>query len=75
MGVSPSVLLKNTRLKQAAFLLVDNSQPNVSEIAYKVGFSAQSYFSVAFHEYFGMTPTEFAFHYGGNREKVEHLFE
>ena len=76
MGISPSVLLKNTRLKQAAFLLAENPQPNVSEIAYRVGFSGQSYFSVAFHEYFGLTPTEFALQYsGGNRDRVEHLFE
>ena len=76
MGISPSILLKNTRLKQAAFLLVENSQPNISEIAYKVGFSGQSYFSAAFHEYFGMTPTEFALQYGGgNRDRVDHLFE
>ncbi|MBR4227581.1 MAG: helix-turn-helix domain-containing protein, partial [Bacteroidales bacterium] len=46
------------------------------EIAYKVGFSGQSYFSAAFHEYFGMTPTEFALQYGGgNRDRVDHLFE
>lgn len=76
MGVSPSALLKNTRLKQAAYLLAESEHPSVSEIAYKVGFSNQAYFSVAFHEYFGLTPSEFALQYsGGNKAQLEHLFE
>ncbi len=55
---SPGVLIRTCRMKQAAHLLAD-SQVNVSEVAYRVGFSSHSYFSSSFKEYFGMTPREF----------------
>ena len=45
-------------MKQAAYLLI-NKKVNVSEVAYRVGFSSHSYFSSAFKEYFGMSPREF----------------
>ena len=32
---------------------------NVSEVAYRVGFSSHSYFSSSFKEFFGMSPREF----------------
>lgn len=62
MNVSPSSLIKSIRLKQAAFLLINN-KVNISEVAYKVGFSTHSYFSNSFHDYFGMTPKEFVVKY------------
>ena len=55
---SPGVLIKTFRMKQAAYLLANN-KVNVSEVAYRVGFSSHSYFSNAFREYFGMSPREF----------------
>ncbi len=55
---SPGTLIKTFRMKQAAHLLVDN-RVNVSEVAYRVGFSSHSYFSSSFKEFFGMTPREF----------------
>ena len=55
---SPGVLIKTFRMKQAAHLLANN-KVNVSEVAYRVGFSSHSYFSNAFREYFGMSPREF----------------
>ena len=55
---SPGVLIKTFRMKQAAYLLANN-RVNVSEVAYRVGFSSHSYFSNAFREYFGMSPREF----------------
>ena len=55
---SPGTLIKTFRMKQAAHLLVDN-HVNVSEVAYRVGFSSHSYFSSSFKEFFGMTPREF----------------
>ena len=58
MNISPSNLIKSIRLKQAAYLLINN-KVNISEVAYKVGFSTHSYFSNSFHDYFGMTPKEF----------------
>ncbi len=62
MNISPSNLIKSIRLKQAAFLLINN-KVNISEVAYKVGFSTHSYFSNSFHDYFGMTPKEFVAKY------------
>lgn len=62
MNISPSNLIKSIRLKQAAYLLI-NHKVNISEVAYRVGFSTHSYFSNSFHEYFGMTPKEFVAKY------------
>lgn len=62
MNISPSNLIKSMRLKQAAFLLI-NHKVNISEVAYRVGFSTHSYFSNSFHDYFGMTPKEFVAKY------------
>ena len=61
-GISPSSLIKSTRMKQAAYLLV-HDKVNISEVAYRVGFSTPSYFSSSFREYFGMTPKEFVAKY------------
>ena len=61
-GISPSALIKSTRMKQAAYLLV-HDKVNISEVAYRVGFSTPSYFSSSFRDYFGMTPKEFVSKY------------
>jgi signal transduction histidine kinase/ligand-binding sensor domain-containing protein/AraC-like DNA-binding protein len=61
-GISPSALIKSTRMKQAAYLLV-HDKVNISEVAYRVGFSTPSYFSSSFRDYFGMTPKEFVAKY------------
>ncbi|MBR1489283.1 MAG: response regulator [Bacteroidales bacterium] len=61
-GISPSSLIKSTRMKQAAYLLI-HDKVNISEVAYRVGFSTPSYFSSSFREYFGMTPKEFVAQY------------
>ena len=55
---SPGILIKTFRMKQAAYLLANN-QVNVSEVAYRVGFSSHSYFSSSFKEYFGISPRDF----------------
>ena len=75
LGISPSSLIKSTRMKQAAYLLV-NDKVNISEVAYRVGFSTPSYFSNSFHSYFGLTPKEFVAKYSdpANKEKLEKLF-
>ena len=61
-GVSPNNFIRSYRLKQAAYLLINNNV-NVSEVAYRVGFSSHSHFSNTFREYFGMTPKEFIAYY------------
>ncbi len=62
MNISPSDLIRSMRLKQAAWLLIHN-EANVSEVSYRIGFSSPSYFSNAFHKYFGMSPKEFLVKY------------
>ena len=61
-GVSPNNFIRSYRLKQAAYLLINNNV-NVSEVAYRVGFSSHSHFSNTFRDYFGMTPKEFIAYY------------
>ena len=73
---SPGVLIKTFRMKQAAYLLANN-KVNVSEVAYRVGFSSHSYFSNAFREYFGMSPREFVTRIQENPDDVslKQMFE
>ena len=70
------VLIKTFRMKQAAYLLANN-KVNVSEVAYRVGFSSHSYFSNAFREYFGMSPREFVTRIQENPDdaSLKQLFE
>jgi YesN/AraC family two-component response regulator len=76
LGTSPSTLIRSVRLKQAAFLLIENNV-TVSEIAYSVGFSSPSYFTSNFTSYFGMTPKVFIQNYlkNPNDEKLRKLLE
>ncbi len=76
LGVSPGSLIRSIRLKQAAFLLVNN-KVNISEVAFKVGFSSHSYFSYNFHEFFGMSPKAFVMHYSENQneDSIRELLE
>ena len=76
IGMSPSSLIKVVRLKQAAYLLVNN-KITIAEVAYKVGFSSNSYFTNNFKNYFGMTPKEFVCHYMENpeNETYKKMFE
>ena len=55
---SPSVMLKEARMKKASSLLRENKY-TVAQICTLCGFSRPSYFTTAFKEYFGVTPTEF----------------
>lgn len=57
-GQSPNELLRIARLKKASELLA-NSDMNISEIAFAVGFSSSSYFAKCYKDYFGEAPTEF----------------
>ncbi|MBQ0058150.1 MAG: helix-turn-helix domain-containing protein [Bacteroidales bacterium] len=76
LDTSPSTLIKTTRLKQAAFLLVQ-SNVTVAEVAYSVGFSSPAYFTSNFSSYFGMTPKEFINTYTENpdSESLKKLLE
>lgn len=54
-------LIRNVRLKQAAMLLADKKH-NISEIAALTGFTNVAYFSTAFKELYGMSPTTYMEH-------------
>lgn len=56
-GISPNELLKRYKMEVAARLL-NEGKYNVSEVAYRVGFSSLSYFSKAFKQQFGKLPKE-----------------
>lgn len=56
-GKSPVEIVRETRLQRGHHLLADSSL-NISEIAYRVGFSSPSYFTKCYKDYFGKAPTE-----------------
>lgn len=57
-GLSTTDFIRAIRMKHAA-LLIKSKAGQISEIAFKVGFSDVSYFSKCFKKQFGTTPTEF----------------
>jgi len=50
--------IKSMRLKRAAFLLT-HDKFNISEIAWKVGFTDRKYFSKEFKRFYGKSPSEY----------------
>ncbi|MFN8345391.1 MAG: two-component regulator propeller domain-containing protein [Spirosomataceae bacterium] len=50
--------IRTVRLKRSVELM-KNSDFNISEIAYRVGFSDPKYFSTCFRKFYHITPTEF----------------
>jgi signal transduction histidine kinase/ligand-binding sensor domain-containing protein/DNA-binding response OmpR family regulator len=58
-GQSVNEFIRNIRLKKSTSLLI-NKDCNVTEVAYAVGFSSQSYFTRCFTRRFGRSPKEFA---------------
>lgn len=55
-GKSPVEFVRERRLERAQQLLLDSSY-NISEIAYKVGFSSPSYFTKCYKDLYGTSPT------------------
>lgn len=55
-GENPTNYIRKMRLQKAVSFL-KTTDLNISEIAYEVGFSDPNYFSRAFHEEFGMSPS------------------
>lgn len=62
-GMTPIEFIRILRLKRAAQLLRE-SQRNVSEIAYEVGFNNPKYFSKYFKDEFGVLPSVYQEHEG-----------
>ncbi|MDE6417986.1 MAG: helix-turn-helix domain-containing protein [Duncaniella sp.] len=57
---SPSLFIRNIRLRRVADLLVSEPGMTVSEIAERTGFSSGSYLSKCFQETYGCRPSEYA---------------
>jgi len=55
-GLSTSIFIRSIRLKKAQSL-IRNSELNISEIAYEVGFKDPSYFSRLYSEQYGTPPS------------------
>jgi AraC-like DNA-binding protein len=55
LGVTPTSLVSDIRLRHAATLLT-TTQQSITEISARCGFSRLNYFSTIFHGKFGMTP-------------------
>lgn len=56
--LTTNAFIRSIRLKRAGQLLRE-SQYNVSEIAFQVGFNDMKYFRTCFKEHFGVNPSEF----------------
>lgn len=57
-GRTPVEFIRTIRLHKGRELL-QQSDLNISEVAYRVGFESPAYFTKTFHELFKMTPTDF----------------
>lgn len=57
-GKSPNNFILEYRLNEALNLLIKNTS-NITDIAYKTGFSSPSYFSKCFKKRFGHVPSEY----------------
>lgn len=58
IGITFNTLLIKTRLRQAKIFLSTN-EFRINEVAYKVGFNDEKYFSMVFKKYEGMTPSQY----------------
>lgn len=56
-GVSTSIYIRSVRLKKAKHL-IERTDLNISQVAYKVGFKDASYFSRNFKEKYGIVPSK-----------------
>lgn len=58
VGISPSDYIRNIKLQKACELL-RTTDIDISQVAYALGFTAQSHFSTLFKRFTGMTPSEY----------------
>lgn len=59
LGLTFSTYLNKLRLTEAARLLAENAEANISEIAYTVGYNNVSYFNKLFKNEYGCAPKTF----------------
>lgn len=67
---TPRDFIKNARLKQAAKLLT-NKHLDISQVSAATGFRSISFFSTAFRQLYGMTPTDYMKSAKNKNEKEE----
>ncbi len=58
-GQTPNDFMLTVKLKKAAEMLTNNSEYNISDITYMLGFSSPKYFAKCFKEQFGVPPSTF----------------
>lgn len=58
LGISPSDYIRNVRLQKATEMLRD-SDIEISQIAFSLGFNSQSHFSTFFKRFTGVSPSEY----------------
>lgn len=56
-GKTPVEIIRIERLRRARHLLEDESL-SIAEVAYRIGFSAPSYFTKCYREYYGIAPSD-----------------
>ena len=56
-GKTPVEIIRIERLRRARHLLEDESL-SIAEVAYRIGFSAPSYFTKCYREYYGVAPSD-----------------
>lgn len=61
-GCTPNNYITEKRIDHAYKLLKENPELNISEIAYRCGFSDPKYFSRCFKKNIGRTPSEIREH-------------
>lgn len=70
--LSGNEFIRTIRLKRSVELL-KNSDLNISEIAYRVGFSDPKYFSTCFRKFYHITPTDYIAQH--RKDKTVRIFE
>lgn len=70
LSLTFSTYLNKLRLTEAARLLSENEEANISEIAYSVGYNNVSYFSKLFKQEYGCTPKTFKSLYSKKEDAV-----
>ncbi len=58
IGVAPSDYIRNVKLRKACEML-SHGDVDIAQVAYSLGFNAQSHFSTLFKRYTGMTPSDY----------------
>lgn len=56
-GMSTAIYIRHIRLQKAKQLLITHQEMTISEVAYQVGFKTPVYFSQAYKEVFGESPS------------------